>query len=104
MTPVIGVLVGVGFNEEQGTEALLNVVVALFAVLLFALSLTAYRRTHLRRLLFVSGAFGLFAAAAAARNLEILIFPGVDVDGVIVSLLELSSLLLFFLALVFRDR
>ncbi|MGP8125635.1 MAG: hypothetical protein ACLQEQ_07205 [Nitrososphaerales archaeon] len=103
MIPLIQVLAAIGLDEEAGTEAVLNLVVALFAVVLLAVSLTAYGKTRLRRLLFVSAAFGLFAAAAAARNVEVFILPGIDVDGVVISLLELLSLVFFFFALVFRD-
>ncbi len=88
---------------EEGTAALLNLAVGLFAVILLALSLNAYRKTKLRRLLFVSAAFGFFALSVVVRNIEIFILPGIDVDEVLVTSLELVMLLLFFLALVLRD-
>lgn len=93
----------VGAGEEAGTAALLNVAVGVFAIVLLVLSLSAYRRTRLRRLVLVSAAFGFFAASVAVRNLEIFIFPTLDVDEVLVAILELVTLLLFFLALVLRD-
>jgi asparagine N-glycosylation enzyme membrane subunit Stt3 len=96
-------LVLIGTGEEAGTAALLNLAVGLFAVVLLALSLNAYRKTRLRRLLLVTAAFGFFALSVAVRNLEIFVFPGLDVDEVLVTVLELVTLLLFFFALVFRD-
>lgn len=88
---------------EEGTAALLNLAVGLFAVILLALSLNAYRKTRIRRLLFVSAAFGFFALSVVVRNIEIFILPGIDVDEVLVTGLELVTLLLFFLALVLKD-
>ena len=88
---------------EESTAALLNAVVATFALILLGMSLTAYRRTRLRRLLFVSAAFGLFAASVAMRNIEILYFPGFDTDEIVVAALELAALGSFFAALVMRD-
>jgi hypothetical protein len=97
-----GLLAIIAPGEEAGT-AVLNLAVGLFAAVLLALSLNAYRRTRLRRLLLVSAAFGFFAASVAARNIEIFVLPGVDVDEVMVAVLELLTLFLFFLALVLRD-
>ena len=93
----------VGLGEDLGTAALLNLVVAAVAVVLLALSLTAYRKTRLRRLLLISAAFGLFGASVAVRNVEILFFPGVDADEILVAALELAALLSFFFGLVLKD-
>jgi len=90
-------------SGEEGAAALLNLAVGVFAIVLLALSLNAYRKTKLRRLLLVSAAFGSFAASVAVRNIEIFIVPGIDVDEVLVTVLELVTLLLFFLALVLQD-
>ncbi|MDG7010674.1 MAG: hypothetical protein JRN57_01005 [Nitrososphaerota archaeon] len=92
-----------GLGEDAGTAALLNAVVAGVAVVLLALSLTAYRKTRLRRLLLISSAFGLFAASVAVRNIEVLFFPGLDADEVLVAVLELAALLSFFFGLVMKD-
>jgi hypothetical protein len=93
----------VGLGEDPGTAALLNLVVAAVAVVLLALSLTAYRKTRLRRLLLISAAFGLFGASVAVRNVEMLYFPGVDADEILVAALELAALLSFFFGLVMKD-
>ncbi|MDG6902516.1 MAG: hypothetical protein JRM80_11250 [Nitrososphaerota archaeon] len=94
-------LIGVG--EEAGTAAILNVLVAAVAVVLLALSVSAYRKTRLRRLLLISAAFGFFGASVAVRNFEILFSPGLDVDELLVAALELGALLSFFFGLVMKD-
>ena len=98
------VLLGlVASGEEEGTAALLSLAVGMFAVVLLGLSLNAYRKTGMRRLLLVSAAFGAFALSVVVRNVETFVFPGVDVDEILVTSLQLLTLLLFFLALVLRD-
>jgi hypothetical protein len=88
------------FNEVELYESL-NIVVALFAIMLLAISLIAYRKTNLRRLLFVSVAFGLFAVQAFIRELDELAFVfGSGTEQVIIIILDLAILLFFFLALV----
>jgi hypothetical protein len=79
----------------------LNVVVAIFAIILLAISLTAYRRTNLRRLLLVSIAFSLFAVQALIRVLDefALVFES-GTEQIIIIVLDLAILLFFFLALV----
>ena len=103
MIPWGSFLQAVGLGEEASTAAILNFVVAAFALVLLALSLTAYRRTKMRRLLLVSAAFGMFGAGVALRNVEILYFPGFDTDEVLVALFELAALASFFFALVMKD-
>lgn len=91
----------------EGTEEpalFLNLAVGAFAFLLLALSLNAYRKTRLRRLLFVSAAFGLFSVQVVLRHLEIYVLtPGFDADLVIATGLDFVILLLFFLAIVVKD-
>jgi hypothetical protein len=88
------------FPEVELYESL-NVVVALVAIILLVISLLAYRRTNLRRLLFVSVAFGLFAVQALTRELDELVSAlGSGTEQIIIIILDLAILLLFFLALV----
>ena len=91
---------------DQGfdTQEVLDVAIAVFALVLFALSLSAYRKTHLRRLLLVSGAFGLFAVQIVIRQLDDFVFAvGYQTDQIVVAAMEFIILLLFFLAVVFHD-
>ncbi len=83
------------------TQELLNLFVAVFALVLFAISLTAYQRSSLRRLLFVSSAFGLFAVKVLIQQLAFFIFAfGFQTEQIISTVLDFIILLLFFLALV----
>jgi hypothetical protein len=80
---------------------LLNFGIGVLALLLMAVALNAYRRTKLKRLLFVSAAFGLFVAKTALENVDVVLFQlGPVVTQLLISLLDLAILLLFFVALV----
>lgn len=86
------------------TQEILNFAIAAFALILLAVSLSAYRKTRLRRLLIVSGAFGLFAVEVAIRQLDDFVFTlGFQADQIVVAVMEFAILLLFFLAIVVRD-
>ena len=90
-------------NLDQGfeTQELLDAAVGLFALVLCALSISAYRKTRLRRLMLVSVAFGLFAVDVAIRQLDSFVFAvGYQTDQIITTGMEFLILLLFFLALV----
>lgn len=93
-------------DAEEGEEAeeVLDFAIAIFAFVLFALSLSAYRRTGLRRLLLVSVAFALFAVEVGIGQLDDFVFAvGYQTDLIIVAAMEFIILLLFFLAIVARD-
>jgi len=99
-------LVSPPLDVDQGFEAeeLLEAAIAVFAVVLLAITLSAYRRTRLRRLLLVSLAFGLFAVSVAISQLDSFVFAvGYQTDEIIVALMEFVILLLFFLAVVVRE-
>ncbi len=94
----------VDFDRGFETQEILDIAIATFAVVLLALSLSAYRKTRLRRLLLVSIAFGLFAVEVAIRQLDAFVFAlGVQTEQIIVGAMEFVILLLFFLAVVVRD-
>jgi hypothetical protein len=91
---------------DQGfaTQETLDIAIAIFALVLLALSLSAYRKTRLRRLLLVSGAFGLFAVDVLLRQLDDFVFNvGFQTAQIVVAAMEFVILLLFFLAIVVRD-
>jgi len=92
------------FDQEFETEEALNLGIALFALILLALTLSTYQRTHLRRLLLVSAAFGLFAVEVVFRQLDAFVFAvGYQTDQVVTTVMELVALLLFFLAIVTKN-
>ena len=87
------------------TQEALDVAIAVFALILLGLSLSAYRKTRLRRLLLVSGAFGLFAVEVLIRQLNDFVFEvGFQTQQILVASMEFVILLLFFLAIVVRDQ
>jgi hypothetical protein len=93
-------------NFDQGFESqeVLDAAVGVFALVLLALSLSAYRKTHLKRLLVVSAAFGLFAVEVAVRQLDAFVFAvGYQTDLIITTALDFFILLLFFVAVVLKD-
>jgi hypothetical protein len=99
---VISPLVDV--DEGFETQEALDIAIAVFALVLLALSLSAYRKTRLRRLLLVSGAFGLFAVEVLIRQLDDFVFDvGFQTEQIVVAVMEFVILLLFFLAIVVRD-
>ena len=95
----------VNFDLDFETEELLNFAIGVFSLVLMALSLSAYRRTHLNRLLLVSAAFGLFALEVVIAQLDFFVFPlSENAEGAITALLDFVILLLFFFAVVRGDR
>jgi len=94
----------VDIDQGFATQETLEVAIAIFALVLLALSLSAYRRTRLRRLLIVSGAFGLFAVEVLVRQLDDFVFNvGFQTEQIVVAAMEFVILLLFFAAIVVRD-
>jgi hypothetical protein len=94
----------VDVDEGFETQEALDIAIAVFALVLLALSLSAYRKTRLRRLLLVSGAFGLFAVEVLIRQLDDFVFDvGFQTEQIVVAVMEFVILLLFFLAIVVRD-
>jgi hypothetical protein len=90
-------------QDLSTVESILNVGIGIFSLLLLALSISAYRRTRVKRLVYAAIAFGLFAVQLFFEYLEhivtsfeplydTLIFPGIT----------LAILVMFFLASVSR--
>lgn len=96
--------VPVDFDQSFETAELLDIAIAVFALVLLALSISAYRKTHLRRLLIVSLAFLLFAVDVVIRQLDVFVFAlGFQTDQIITSGVEFVILFLFFLAVVTKE-
>ncbi len=99
LASVIGPLVD--FDQQFETEELLNLAIALFALILMILSVSAYQKTGMRKLLWVSIAFALFAVEVAIKQLDVFVFAvGFQTEQVIVAVIDFFILLLFFLAVV----
>ena len=93
----------VASNEESAAEAI-EIASGVFAGLLTALSLLAYRTRRTRQLLFVSAAFGMFSIRALIGNLDLLNseIQSTTIDlGLAVSVFGILTL--FFIAIVTKN-
>jgi len=89
--------------EEIDIPELLKLGSGLFALMLLAISLLAYYRNRQRRLLFVSGAFGLYFIKIITEHLD-LFFPNLETSflDLLLAFIDFIILLLFFLAIIKR--
>ncbi len=89
--------------EELDIPELLKLGSGLFALMLLAISLLAYHRSRQRRLLFVSGAFGLYFIKIITEHLD-LFFPNLETSllDLLLAFIDFIILLLFFLAIIKR--
>ena len=79
----------------------LEIGIGIFSIILFALSITAYRNTGIKKILFAAAAFGLFAIQLLVDSLEDYIeFFEEGVTDILVALITLAILILFFVAIV----
>ena len=77
----------------------------IFAAILFALSLIAYKRIKSRRILYVAIAFAIFAIRAIVSNLD-LFMPEIESSSLelLLAIMGFAALGLFFLAIVRREK
>ena len=79
----------------------IDAVIGVFALLLFSLSILAYKRTRLRMMVYAADAFVLFAIQLLLQSLEETYdFLESPVADIMSSALTLAILVLFFLAIV----
>lgn len=87
--------------ESFGIESGIEIAIVVFSVILFALAITAYRNTGIKKILFAAGAFALFAIHLFVDSLEDYVeFLDEEVTGIIVKLMLFAILALFFVAIV----
>ena len=85
------------------TSDFIEVVIIGFSLVLFALSISAYRASGMKRILFAAAAFVLFAIQLFADYVEEYFnFLDEDSTDIVLSLLTLGILILFFMAIVKR--
>jgi hypothetical protein len=94
--------------EEEWYESIESVILAatgIFSLLLLALSILAYKRTHIKKIVFAAIAFSLFAIQLILGSLEeafgILEEP--PIGDILISSMTLAILVLFFLAIVKKE-
>ena len=89
--------------ESLGISDVVEFAIIGFSLGLFGLSLSAYRNTGMKRILFAAGAFALFAIQLFFDYFEEF-FNLLDEDtaDIVLSLVTLGILILFFMAIVKR--
>ena len=88
--------------EPFGIESGIELGIVAFALVLFALSITAYRNTRIKKILFAAAAFALFAIQLFVDSIEdyLLEFLDESITGIILKLMTFAILVLFFVAIV----
>jgi hypothetical protein len=91
-------------NNENLAD-LFEIASGIFAAILCALSLIAYRNLQSKRMLLVSGAFGIFAIHAIVSSIDVFT-PGIEFSSIelITAILIFVALAFFFLAIVKRFK
>ena len=89
----------------ENIETIIVAVTGIFSLLLLALSISAYRKTGLKRIIYAAKAFAMFGIQLLFESLEDT-FEALDTGygSVITSSLTLAILVLFFLAIVQRNK
>ena len=86
-------------------ESAIQAATGIFSILLLALSISAYRRTGFKKIIYAAAAFALFAVQLLFESLEDT-FEVLDTGygSVLASSMTLAILVLFFLAIVQKNK
>src|SRR5918998_4403795 len=95
-------------EEEQwydSIESIIQAAIGIFSLLLLGLSILAYRRTGLKKIIFAAIAFSLFAIQLILESLEdtIGILEEPPIGDTLSASMTLAILVLFFLAIVRKN-
>jgi prolipoprotein diacylglyceryltransferase len=93
-------------GKQDTTTDIFELLSGIFAAILFVLSLRAYRKLKIKGMLFVSAAFGIFAARTIVietRDLYIGVGESSALQSVL-SLMFLMAIVLFFIAILQREK
>lgn len=92
--------------KEDITTDIFELASGIFAAILFVLSLRAYRKLKIKGMLFVSAAFGIFAARTIAIETRDLYLGGGESSAMesALSIMFLMAIVLFFIAIVQREK
>ncbi|TVP41794.1 hypothetical protein [Candidatus Nitrosocosmicus arcticus] len=89
----------------ESTETIILAITGIFSLLLLGLSISAYLKTRLNKILFAAAAFALFGIQLLIESLEENIeFLDMQFISIITSAMTLGILVLFFLAIVKKSR
>ena len=89
----------------ENIETIIVAITGIFSLLLLALSISAYRKTGLKRIIYAAMAFALFGIQLLFESFEDTI-EALDTGygSVITSSMTLAILVLFFLAIVQKNK
>ena len=87
-------------------ESVIQAAIGIFSLLLLALSMLAYRRTGLKKIIFAAIAFSLFAIQLILESLEesLGILEEPPIGDILSSAMTLAILVLFFMAIVRKSN
>jgi len=98
----------IGLQVEIGPygwlEQVIKIGIAALSLILLGLSISAYRRTSFRSMLYASAAFGLFAVQMVFEFLGDAFGVGEPYNDIITPGITLAILVLFFMAIVRKGR
>src|SRR5918912_3859339 len=96
------------FEEEwyDNIESIILAATGIFSLLLLALSILAYKRTGLKKIIFAAIAFSLFAIQLILESLEesFAILEDPPIGDILSASMTLAILVLFFLAIVRKSN
>jgi Na+/glutamate symporter len=103
-----GLLLQTELSEEEwydNVESIILAATGIFSLLLLTLSISAYKRTGIKKIIFAAIAFSLFAIQLILESLEerLGILEDPPIGDILSSSLTLAILVLFFLAIVRRN-
>jgi hypothetical protein len=92
--------------KEDTTTDIFELLGGIFATILFVLSIRAYKKLKIKSMLFVSAAFGIFAARTIAIETRDLYFGGGGTSALqsALSIMFLMAIVLFFIAILQREK
>jgi len=89
----------------ENIETIIVAITGIFSLLLLALSISAYRKTGLKRIIYAAMAFALFGIQLLFESLEDTIeVLDTGYGSVVTSSMTLAILVLFFLAIVQKNK
>lgn len=104
-----GLFLQTELSEEEwydNVESIILAATGVFSLLLLALSILAYKRTGIKKIIFAAIAFSLFAIQLILESLEesLGILEDPPIGDILSSSLTLAILVLFFLAIVRKSN
>src|SRR5215469_458446 len=92
-------------RKENTTIDIFELLSGIFAAILFVLSIRAYRKLKIKGMLYVSAAFGIFAARTIAIETRDLYLGGGESSSLqsALSIMFLMAIVLFFIAILQRE-